>query len=92
MAKAPPAVLKATKVAPSHPKRNDREIRKELSGIEKSIARLDAQKKETQSQLMNAAGQAEALRLHNEVTELTTQLDAAEVRWCELQAELEEVD
>lgn len=88
MAKAPPEVLKSTKAAKSSPKRNEREIRKEVSTLEKSIARLDAQKKEIKEQLMNASDQVEAMRLHNEVTSLTSQLDEAEERWCQLQEEL----
>lgn len=88
MAKAPPEVLKSTRVAKSSPKRNDREIRKEVSTLEKTIARLDAQKKEIKEQLMNASDQVEAMRLHNEVTSLTSQLDEAEERWCQLQEEL----
>jgi ATP-binding cassette subfamily F protein 3 len=37
---------------------------------------------------MTATDPAEALRLHNEVSALTTQLAEAEDRWCQLQEEV----
>ena len=49
-----------------------------------------ARKKQTNTKLMSATDPAEALRLHNEVAALTTQLAEAEERWCELQAEVME--
>jgi ATP-binding cassette, subfamily F, member 3 len=41
---------------------------------------------------MNCSDAKEAMRLHDEVTALTTQLNEAEERWCELQAEMEEAE
>ena len=40
--------------------------------------------------LREGADPAEAMRLHNEVSELTTQLSEAEERWCRLQEEVEQ--
>ena len=40
--------------------------------------------------VMTATDPAEALRLHNEVSALTTQLAEAEDRWCQLQEEINE--
>ena len=54
------------------------------------MSRLDDQKKKASSQLLETFDAAESLRLHNEVTALTSQLEEAEERWCQLQAELEE--
>ena len=96
MSKAPPA--KAS--APSHlvakaahaPRRDDRAVRKEIATVEKTIARLDDQKKQSNRQLMETADATEALRLHNEVESLNTQLHETEERWCQLQAELEEAE
>ena len=85
MSKAPPAA-KAPKVVAA-PKRNEREIRKEISTLEKTIARLDDQKRQLSEQLLNTRDQNEAMRLHNEVASLTTQLADAEERWCQLQEE-----
>jgi ATP-binding cassette, subfamily F, member 3 len=97
MSKAPPAATKSS--APTHlvaqasraPRRDDRAVRKEISAIEKTIARLDDQKKQASRTLLETTDANEALRLHNEVTSLNEQLHEAEERWCELQAEMEDV-
>ena len=96
MSKAPP--VKSS--GPSHliakavhaPRRDDRAVRKEIATIEKTIARLDDQKKESSRKLLETSDAAEALRLHNEVTALNEQLHETEERWCQLQAELEEAE
>ncbi len=89
ISKAPPTIRNASAVVRA-PRRDDRAIRKEIATTEKTIARFDDQKKKVSSQLLETCNAAESLRLHNEVTSLTTQLDEAEERWCQLQAELEE--
>ena len=61
-----------------------------MTTLERTIARLDDQKRQTNSQLMTATDPAEALRLHNEFSTLTTQLAEAEDRWCQLQEEVTE--
>jgi ATP-binding cassette subfamily F protein 3 len=71
-------------------RRTEREIRKEMTNIERTIARLDDQKRQTNDRLMTATDPAEALRLHNEVSALITQLAEAEDRWCQLQEEMNE--
>ncbi len=71
-------------------RRTEREIRKEMANLERTIARLDDQRRQINGQLMIATDPEEALRLHNEVTTLTTQLAEAEDRWCQLQEELTE--
>lgn len=95
MSKAPPEVAKSSAakspgVVARAARRDERAIRKELSSIEKTIARLDDQKKQASNLLMNCSDAKEAMRLHDEVTTLTSQLDEAEERWCQLQAEMEE--
>ncbi|MGE3410584.1 MAG: ATP-binding cassette domain-containing protein, partial [Pirellulales bacterium] len=88
MSKAPTSAAKpaaAPKAATA--RRNEREIRKETAAIERTIATLDEQKRQTNAQLMSATDPAEALRLHNEVVALSEQLAKAEERWCELQEE-----
>jgi ATP-binding cassette subfamily F protein 3 len=64
--------------------RDHRKIRKEVSNIERKIAKLDDQKRELNSQLLQTTDPDEALRLHNELTEVTKELEQAEERWCEL--------
>ena len=87
MSKAPADVVSAKKPVAA-PRRNEREVRKEISALERTIAKLDDQKKKTNAQLMQATDPKEALRLHNEVAALTTQLAEAEEKWCSLQDEL----
>jgi len=88
MSKAPPAG-KPAKAAPRPERRSEREIRKELGALERSIVKLDDEKRRLNAGLLAATDPAEALRLHNEFSALTTQLADAEERWCRLQEEIE---
>jgi ATP-binding cassette subfamily F protein 3 len=90
MAKPPTELLKA-KTAGRPSLRNEREVRKEMSNVEKTIARLDEQKKQANAQLMLVTDQKETMRLFTEVEALTAQLNEAEERWCVLQEELGEM-
>ena len=69
--------------------RDHRKLRREIQNIERKIARLDDQKRELNAQLMSETDPEEALRLHHQVTEVSTQLSRAESQWCELQEEQE---
>lgn len=89
MSKAPPEVLKPASTYRAA-RRDERAVRKEISTLEKTIAKLDDQKKAASAQLLNCTDANEAMRLHTEVESLTTQLTQAEDRWCELQEEIEE--
>ena len=84
-AKAPTNARKSSKASEHVTKRSDREMRKEMAGLEKTISGLEEQKADVNQQLMAATDPAEALRLHTELTSLTTQLSKAEERWFELQ-------
>lgn len=92
LSKPPPSAGKPAKAPPRAFQRTEREIRKEMTNLERTIARLDDQKRQTNGQLMTATDPAAALRLHNEVAALTSQLAEAEDRWCALQAEVDEVE
>jgi ATP-binding cassette subfamily F protein 3 len=85
MSKAPASAKPGAKATAAAPQRNERELRKQISSLEKTIARLDDQKKEANRQLLEATDPAEALRLHNEVASLTAQLAEVEDQWCKLQ-------
>jgi ATP-binding cassette subfamily F protein 3 len=61
-----------------------RSQRKKLKAIERKIAKLDEQKKELNQTLLSTTDAAEALKLHNEVSEISKQLEAAEEEWLEL--------
>ncbi|MGV3607779.1 MAG: ABC-F family ATP-binding cassette domain-containing protein [Planctomycetaceae bacterium] len=90
LAKAPAAALKGGKSPAQGPKRTEREIRKEMSNLERTIAKLDQQKKQSNDKLQTATDPQEAMKLHNEVTALTSELAEVEERWCKLQEELNE--
>jgi ATP-binding cassette, subfamily F, member 3 len=88
---AMPAAAKKPAATPTVARRTEREIRKEMTTLERTIARLDDQKRQTNEKLMQTTDPAEALRLHNEVTSLASQLSESEERWCRLQEELDAV-
>jgi ATP-binding cassette subfamily F protein 3 len=88
-AKLPPAIAKPVPI-PSRPaQRIEREIRKEMKTLERTIAQLDEQKRALTAQSLEPTGADEALRVHNEVIAVTAQLSEAEERWCQLQEELD---
>ncbi len=89
MAKPPDDVLKSKK-APKATGRSEQDLRKQLYNVEKTIAKLDEQKKLASTQLMAATDPKDALRLHHELSELAKQLGVAEERWCSLFEELGE--
>lgn len=87
-AKLPPAVAKPPRPA-APARRNDREARKEIKTLEKTIAQLDEQKRSLNSQYEQSTDSAESLRLYNEVSALAAKLAEAEERWYLLQEEIE---
>jgi ATP-binding cassette subfamily F protein 3 len=87
--KLPPDVAKPPKVSPRLAQKNEREMRKELKTVERTIAQLDEQKRLLNAQLLESTDATEALRLHNEVSALAAQLAQVEDRWCVLQEQLE---
>ncbi|MFO0918444.1 MAG: ABC-F family ATP-binding cassette domain-containing protein [Planctomycetaceae bacterium] len=87
----PPAEVLAAKPAGRPNAKAEREFRKEVSTLEKTIARLDEQKRDAQAKLLETSDPVEALRLHEDVEKLSAQLSQAEERWCQLQEELGEL-
>lgn len=87
MSRPPEAKVKGggSKAAPPVDAVDDRKLRKELTNLEKKIARLDDEKRAKEAQLMTESDAKTALTLHNEVTDLKGQLAELEVRWLELQ-------
>jgi ATP-binding cassette subfamily F protein 3 len=90
--KPPPAdrVGKAatTPAAKGETPRNDRDLRRELSNLERSIAKLDTEKKQANAAMLAATDAAEALRLHTQLTAVTAKLAEAEERWLAIQDQL----
>jgi ATP-binding cassette, subfamily F, member 3 len=64
---------------------NDREQRKQVASLEKTMSCLEQQKQTLNAQLLAATDPAEALRLHHELTTVSSQLEEAEQRWLRLQ-------
>jgi len=75
---------------PVHPSsaRTERDIRKEVTNLERTIAKLDAEKRQHNSDLLAATDPTEALRLHHAMTAVGEKLAAAEERWLAIQDEL----
>ncbi len=68
-------------------KQNDRELRKQVANLERTMSRLEERKREVHEQLMKATDPNDALRLHEELSKLTSELSQAEERWLKLQEE-----
>jgi ATP-binding cassette subfamily F protein 3 len=83
--KLPQAVAKPPRLGQG----NDREVRKEIKSLERTIAQLDDEKRSLNAQLLQSTDAVKALRLHNEISALIAQLAATEERWCRLQEENE---
>jgi ATP-binding cassette subfamily F protein 3 len=65
-------------------KSQSRKTEKEIKNLEKKIARLDDEKKAINDKLLTESDPDEAMRLHEELTEIAQQLEEAEERWLEL--------
>ena len=92
MSKPPASVGKPVPASRQAPRRGEKDLRKEMTALERNIAKLDPQKREIHRQLMEATDPAEALRLHNEFTALTVQLAEVEEQWVKLQEELSSLE
>ena len=86
-AKLPPEV-RHSNVAARPTVRNEKEILKDQKSVEKSIAQLDARKKQLQEQFLSSTDGDAMLKLETELNAVTTQLAEAEDRWSELYEEL----
>ena len=85
----PPAAAKPSRLALRHAQKNQRDVRKEIKALERTIAQFDEQKRSLNVQLLQSTDAVEALRLHNEISALTAPLAEAEDHWCRLQEEIE---
>ena len=65
-------------------KQETRRVEKEIKNLEKKIARLDDQKKAINQKLLSETNPDEAVRLHEELTKISDELESAEERWLEL--------
>jgi ATP-binding cassette subfamily F protein 3 len=88
----PAAVLKAVHPVPRRARRDEKIIRKELKGVEKTIAQLDERKRNLSANYLAESDSKESLRLHDELAAVTAELNEAEEKWVRLQEELEAVN
>ena len=65
--------------------KSDRDVRREIGTLERSIAKLDAEKRAANEAMLATTDPAEALRHHTAMTAAADKLAAAEERWLELQ-------
>lgn len=65
-----------------------RKLRKKINNLERKIAKLDDEKKELNEQLLSTTDAELALKVHNQIAEVTTALEEAENRWMELQEQI----
>ena len=61
-----------------------------MANLEKSIARLDTQKKQVNEQFLCATDAAEAMKLHCQLEGISAELTEAEDRWLALQDQQDE--
>ncbi|MDV6031909.1 MAG: ABC-F family ATP-binding cassette domain-containing protein [Phycisphaera sp. RhM] len=64
--------------------RQSRKTEKEIKNLEKKIAQLDDEKKAVNEKLLTETDPDEAVRLHDQLTEISQELEQAEERWMEL--------
>lgn len=81
---SPPPPGKLTGKDYREAQRESRKTEKEIKNLEKKIARLDDEKKAINDKLLTETDPDQAVRLHEEITQITEQLEAAEERWLEL--------
>ena len=82
MSAAPPNKSNGTKSSIS-PK-EERKLQKTIKSIERKIAKLDGEKKTLNAQLLSTTDPDEALEIHNKISEVSKELEAAEESWLEL--------
>ena len=91
-AKLPGAVAGTARSVPRAVQRSDKEIRKELKANERTIAQLDARRKEVTAAFMATNDADAAVRFEAEINSIGEQLAVAEDKWVQLNEELGEAE
>jgi ATP-binding cassette subfamily F protein 3 len=91
-AKLPAAVAGLARSVPRVVRRSEKEIRKELKATERTIAQLDARRKEASAEFMATDDADEAGRLEADINSFGAQLAEAEDQWVQLNEELGEAE
>ena len=87
-AKLPTAVAGATRTVARTVRRTEKEIRKEMKATERSIAQLDARRKELMAEFADTMDTKAAERMETEISSVGEQLAVAEDLWVQLNDEL----
>jgi ATP-binding cassette subfamily F protein 3 len=88
----PAEVLAPRRAAPRPARRQEKDIRKDLKAVERTIARLDERKRTLNATYLEESDSRESLRLHDELATVSGELGEAEDTWERLQTELDEAD
>lgn len=91
-AKLPGAVTGASSSAPRAARRSEKEARKELKAVERTIAQLDARRKELTARFAATGDADEAVRLEAEIDSIGAVLVDAENKWEQLNEEVAELE
>ena len=88
MASAPAGKGAGRKVEKPSSGKDIHQQRKTLRNLEKSIAKLDEQKKALNAEMLNTSDAKKAMSLHTQIETIAKELAEVEERWCELSQEL----
>ncbi len=91
-AKLPGTVAGALRTVARTVRRTEKEIRKEQKANERTIAQLDAKRKELTAEFTATKDSKKAVQLEAEIESVAAQLAAAEDEWVQLNEELGEVE
>jgi len=86
LAAPPQAKLGAAKTSMSG--KESHNARKTLRNLEKTIARLDGERKELNAEMLNTSDADKAMKLHTQILAIQVELSDAEEKWCDLSQEL----
>jgi len=70
--------------------KDQHQMRKQARNLEKTIAKLDDEKKSLNALMLETTDADEAMKLHTRIEELNAELSESEEKWCEIQEELGE--
>ena len=85
---APPAEKTSGGAKAALSGKDQHNARKQQRNLEKTIARLDGQKKEMNAEMLKTSDAKKAMDLHNQINAIQVELSEAEEKWCELSQEL----
>ncbi|MCA9009333.1 MAG: ABC-F family ATP-binding cassette domain-containing protein, partial [Planctomycetaceae bacterium] len=88
MAAAPAGKGAGSKVEKPSSGKDIHQQRKTLRNLEKSIAKLDEQRKALNAEMLNTSDAKKAMTLHTQIEAVAKELAEVEERWCELSQEL----